>query len=118
MDDISDKLKGILSDPEGMEKILGIAKTLQGSFVSKNTSDSPISEQNDLIIDETKSKKENKNQNDSLDFKTILSSNNAERTQLLKALRPFFKDEKKEKVDKIIRTIQALELLSYTNDLI
>ncbi|MBR5295218.1 MAG: hypothetical protein IKU24_01355 [Clostridia bacterium] len=48
----------------------------------------------------------------------LLGNGSRERVNLLCAMRPFVKDEKKEKLDKIISTMKTLDLITSTQKLL
>lgn len=119
MDSFSDKLKTVLSDPESMAKITEIAKnfaakssapSLEGDFSAEKESASegapfdPLSEMiHSPVIAEAL---------------RVLGNGSRERVALLSAMRPFVKDEKKEKLDKIIGTMKTLDLITSAQKLL
>ena len=117
MDSFSDKLKTVLSDPESMAKITEIAKGFaareqQGTVESENDREgekksektSPVMEliQSPAIAEALR----------------LLGNGSRERVNLLLAMRPFVKDNKKEKLDKIIGTMRTLDLITSTQKLL
>lgn len=101
MDDLSEKLAGILNDPESMERVRQMAENL-------------LSE-----------KEEKPQNNNNFDFfpdgdtlKTIMnivsrlkSSDNDSRTQLIAALKPHLSEPKREKADTAIKILKLIEML-------
>lgn len=105
----SDKLKTVLSDPEAMEKIATLAKSFAGNTApggenlpapDPGEGPPPDGGIGDLLKSPAIA--------EALRF---LSDGSRERMALLCAMRPFVKDEKKEKLDRIIQTMKTLDLL-------
>lgn len=120
MDSFSEKLKTVLSDPESMAKITEIAKgfaaknsapSLEGSQPAEEKSEEsgggvfdPISEMiRSPVISEAL---------------RVLGNGSRERVALLSAMRPFVKEEKKQKLDKIISTMKTLDLITSAQKLL
>ena len=95
----SDKLNSILSDPEGMEKIVSLAKSLgekkedireqksqPAPDILKNIASSPLF--------------------------SMLTEGEKERICLLKALKPYMSDARRAKLDTVINAMEGLEALS------
>ena len=114
MDTFSDKLKTVLSDPESMAKITELAK----NFAAK--------EKKEPVPTELDGKAESGGSvlSDLMEAPAIhkalqvLSDGSRERIALLCAMRPFVKEEKKEKLDKIISTMKTLDLISSAQKLL
>ncbi len=118
MDSFSDKLKTVLSDPESMAKITEIAK----NFAAKNAAPS---------LEKAPSQEEEKGEEKAFDpmgeilhspviaeALRVLGNGSRERVALLSAMRPFVKEEKKEKLDKIIGTMKTLDLITSAQKLL
>ena len=106
----SDQLKTVLSDPDAMSTIATLAK--------KFASHSPTGE---------KAAQNGENRREAFPPTAVLGElmdqpaissalkylgeGSSERMALLQAMRPFVKDEKKEKLDRIVQTMQMLDLL-------
>lgn len=114
MDGFSDKLKTVLSDPESMAKITELAK----NFAAKENRGQGE------VFEERKSVSEGAVFKDLMDTPAIhkalavLSDGSRERIALLCAMRPFVKEEKKEKLDKIISTMKTLDLITSAQKLL
>lgn len=102
MEDLSEKINGILSSPEALEQIKGLSEMLGLSQVH-NTPKSEQALPDDTLSLVTKIAPFVKNINKEDD--TI---------RLLKALRPFLSDERTKKIDsaeKILRILKCLPML-------
>lgn len=100
MDDISQKLAGILNDPESMERVRKMAESILGE-----EEESPP--QNSSIFDGINPQELN----------TIMSligkfnsSGNDPRANLLNALKPHLSEPRREKVDTAIKLLKIIEL--------
>lgn len=105
MDDISEKLSSLLSDPEGMEKIRNMAQNLLGS----KPEESPKINNDDLDIDIgalTGILKKMKG-----------PAGNDSRINLLLALKPNLSKEKQAKVDSAIKILRLIELAPILKDM-
>ncbi len=117
MDSFSDKLKTVLSDPESMAKITEIAK----GFAAREGKERTEEEKHD-------SQKGNAPKADPVmelvrspaisEALRLLGNGSRERVNLLLAMRPFVKENKKEKLDKIIGTMKTLDLITSTQKLL
>ena len=114
MDGFSDKLKTVLSDPESMAKITELAK----NFAAKEKQDiqssgeKPEGAPDKAVLGELM-------QTPAIHKAlTVLSDGSRERIALLCAMRPFVKEEKKEKLDKIISTMKTLDLITSAQKLL
>ena len=120
MDSFSDKLKTVLSDPESMAKITEIAK----SFAAKNSA--PPSLEGGTSAEEGKASQGNAFDPMAEMLRSpmiaealrVLGNGSRERVALLSAMRPFVKEEKKEKLDKIIGTMKTLDLITSAQKLL
>ena len=115
MDGFSDKLKTVLSDPESMAKITELAKNFaakenQSNFVPKEEKEQGPGDK--AVLGELM-------QTPAIHKAlTVLSDGSRERIALLCAMRPFVKEEKKEKLDKIISTMKTLDLITSAQKLL
>lgn len=110
--DFSEKLKTVLSDPDAMATIAGLAKNFareekreekreeRPPEVPPAPPQSPASGFGELM-----------RQPAIAEALRVLGDGSRERLNLLRAMRPFVKEEKKEKLDRIIQTMQTLDLL-------
>ena len=103
MDGFSEKLKTVLSDPESMAKITEIAR----GFAEKKAQppSAPTLPAPDSMGELLQSPA-------IAEALRLLGNGSRERVELLKAMRPFVKEEKKARLDKIISTMKTLELLT------
>ena len=121
MDGFSDQLKTVLNDPESMAKIAELAK----KFAARNEAPTPEDAPSLPVTSGEKG--------DSSPFGAVaeglrspaiaealrlLSNGSRERVALLQAMRPFVREEKKEKLDKIIQTMKTLDLITSAQKLI
>ena len=125
MDQFSDRLKTVLSDPESMEKIAEIAKSFaqkektaescgggeengEGLILPRREADpggaAPAREAiRTPVIEEAL---------------RLLANGSRERVALLLAMRPFVKEEKRQKLDQIIHTMKTLDLITSAQKLL
>ena len=101
---LQDKISEILSSPEDVKKLMDIVgnlglskKPLETEAVEKDEASSSSGQEAD--------------QKDISAIERILKTGKDERIQLLTALRPYLKDEKREKIDNILRLLNAAEIL-------
>lgn len=103
MDDLSEKLSGILSDPEAMRDIAALASQLGV--------DSPGLHKEEKLADDTAAMLTG--------LMPMLGSLKQEddTTRLLEALRPFLSEERQRKLDKAKRLIRVMKLMPLLKDL-
>lgn len=111
MDGFSEKLKTVLSDPESMAKITEIARGFAEKKSAPPQGDAPPLPAPSPVGDLLQSPA-------IAEALRLLGNGSRERVALLQAMRPFVKDEKKEKLDKIIGTMKTLDLLTSTQKLL
>ncbi len=112
----SDKLKTVLSDPDAMATITKLAKNFsQSTSGAENAQE--VSSESALTADK-KPLEEMMEQPAIAAALKLLGDGSRERMALLQAMRPFVKQEKKEKLDRIIQTMKMLDLLVSTQKLI
>ena len=123
MDGFSDQLKTVLNDPESMAKIAELAK----KFAARNEAPTPPTGEAPplpLPAGEESASMPFGNVLEGLRSPAIaealrlLSNGSRERVALLQAMRPFVREEKKEKLDKIIQTMKTLDLITSAQKLI
>ena len=108
MDDLSEKLAGILNDPESMERVKKIAESILGEDNSKPTA-SPFENIGEALGGEEISA--------IISIITKLkSSGNDPRSQLLTALKPHLSSPRQEKVDTAIKILKMLEIMPLIKD--
>ena len=100
MDDLSEKLAGLLNDPESMENMKRMAESLLGGDnTSKSNNESSL-------FDDVKTAQTVMNL-----LNQLKNSDNDSRTQLLYALKPLLSEPKREKVDTAIKILKLIEML-------
>ena len=104
MDTFSDKLKTVLSDPESMAKITELAKNFAAKE-NKGEAQTSGKDEKALLGELMQTPAIHK-------ALTVLSDGSRERIALLSAMRPFVKEEKQVKLDKIITTMKTLDLIT------
>ena len=107
MEDMAGKISELLSDPEGMSKIMAVAESL---FKSDDAKTPPTPE--------TEAPSGGFSLPDGLDFSKIMSimsvfnsQQNDRRSELLLALKPHLSLERREKVDKAVKLLKIVSLL-------
>ena len=121
MDGFSDQLKTVLNDPESMAKIAELAKNFAARKEAPPTGEAPPLP---LPAGEESASMPFGNVLEGLRSPAIaealrlLSNGSRERVALLQAMRPFVREEKKEKLDKIIQTMKTLDLITSAQKLI
>ena len=113
--DLSDKLKSVLADPESMAKIMDLAQNF--SLRPSEPAAGPEPEESAPVAaplpGEALPRKKIFDEVPYLaEIVRVFGEGSHERVALLQAMRPFVREEKQEKLDKIIQTLKALELLS------
>ena len=130
MDSFSDKLKTVLNDPESMAKIAELAKNFAGGKAAPAAP--PENVPNESVesrgpVESHALAGETSGLAGAFDLirspaiaeaLQMLQNGSRERVALLQAMRPFVRDEKKEKLDKIIQTMKTLDLISSAQKLI
>lgn len=117
MDSFSDRLNSVLSDPESMAKIASLAKSFaespKGGAGAAETSLEAIEPlgKEDPFREMLRTPAIRK-------ALEMLGDGSRERLALLTAMRPFVREEKKEKLDHIIATMKMLDLISSAQKLL
>ena len=110
MDDLSEKLSSILSDPEAMRDIAALASQLgvdaSGVHKEEDKRPEPHMPQNDTAAQ-------------LMALAPMLGSMKQEddTTRLLDAMRPFLSEERRQKLDKAKRLIKVMKLMPLIKDL-
>lgn len=116
MDSFSDKLKTVLSDPESMAKITEIAKGFAAKEGKTHVNDEERrTEKGEAATDLMTELVHSPAIGEAL---RLLGNGSRERVNLLLAMRPFVKENKKEKLDKIISTMRTLDLITSAQKLL
>ena len=108
MDDLSEKLAGLLNDPDTMNRVRQMAENILGENKSEPQTNS-ISNIGDMLGGEELGKIMSL-------IGQLKTQGNDSRTQLLSALKPHLSEPKREKVDTAIKILRMLELLPLIKD--
>ena len=104
-DNISEMLKGVMSDPETMSKLMSVAQGLMGSQPSGNDKphDTEPKQSTEASEPEPKAQPSNAKHNP-------LSSGNEERIALISAIRPYLSPERRRSADSLIKMLKMMKL--------
>lgn len=100
MDDLSEKLNSILSDPQSLNRIREMAEGLLGE--QKPAENDPFPDIDIGKIMNIVGK--------------IKNSNTSSREKLLLALRPHLKEERRERVDTAVKILKLIEIAPFLKD--
>lgn len=95
-DDLSEKIRAVLSDPESAAKIAAIASSLGAS----GESSSPPKEESAPSLPAASA------------LQLPFNRGNDRNTALLHAIKPFLREDKRDKLDSLIRALSVAELIS------
>lgn len=95
-ENLSEMLKGVLSDPDAMSKIMGAAQGLMGAQSAPNQKD-------DTASVSSEEKKEDA-------VKVVGKTGNEERIALIMALRPYLSPERRKNADNLIKMLKMMKL--------
>ena len=102
--DFSEQLSRVLTDPESMKAIRQIAQNLSADEKAAPKSAAALGAENSCAASAQ-----------SLPFVSdalkLFQNGSRERVALLSALRPFIKEDKRERLDRIIQTLRMLDVL-------
>lgn len=114
MDELSEKLAGILNDPESMQRVRQMAQSLLGS---EKTEQEPPNTENPLSL------LTGEGMPDAKQLKTIMgimsklnSTAGDNRAELLLALKPHLSEQRRSKVDSAVKILKLIELLPLLKD--
>lgn len=124
MDDFSDKISSILSDPESMGKILNVVKAMSGGGAladneNNGSNDSELKNDISAVLDKEGIGEEKANEDKKSPVGALLSSpeleklfgnGNKERCALLMSMRPFLASSKRSRIDEIVRTLKLIDM--------
>ena len=126
-DQLSEKLKNILADPDSLKSILSIASAFGSVNNNKSISSSDASEKSSEVPDTQERVNEEKPSDavvePSVNAMQMVSAfgnkaNNADdRVNLLLSIKPFLSEKKRQRVDSIVKALGAARLLSSYKDL-
>ena len=110
-DDLSDKLSGILNDPQAMRDIAALAKELGVDASGLHKEEAPPQTVPPKPADDMMTQL--------LSLAPMLGSLKQEddTTRLLDAMRPFLSEERRQKLDKAKRLIKVMKLMPLLKDL-
>ncbi len=97
-DDLSEKIRAVLSDPESAAKIAAIASSLGVSGAAEKQ---PPQEDVPAAVPTA-----------ALPAQLPFNRGNDKNTALLHAIKPFLREEKRDKLDSLIRAMSVAELIS------
>ena len=117
-DDLGEKLNAMLSDPESLSRLAGMASALASSGVLSGLMGNPKASGGETASDDTKapSMSEDNRPSDTLPAETQKSLQNGIRavngrhSALLRALKPYLGQEKQARIDQMMRLLQLAEL--------
>ncbi len=121
MDNFSDKIMAILNNPEGLESIMSIAKSLGGKdkddkATAENTNkDESIS---NALMKIGEGKKASESGFDLSALEELFNHNKSNRLELLKALKPYIKPDKQGKIDNIMSAMKTIDLIYSAKNLL
>jgi len=129
MDDISDKISSMLSDPESMERILNVVKSMGISSddkMSEKEKEGKESIQASYKEADTEEKAPqgsgNKNPLSSIlaspELERLFGSGNKERCALLSAMGPFLSISKRERLEEIVKTLKLIDMFYGAKELL
>ena len=109
MDDLQNKLAGILNDPESMERVRQMAENIFSN--GQTTENSPA--ENETLGNVPSGEDLQK----IISVVSMLNSQkDSKRTHLLNALKPYLSDTRKEKADNAIKILKLLDILPHLKD--
>lgn len=117
-DDLGEKLNAMLSDPESLSRLAGMASALASSGVLSGLMGNPKAGGGETASDDTKapSMSEDNRPSDTLPVEAQQSLQNGIRavnsrhSALLRALKPYLGQEKQARIDQMMRLLQLAEL--------
>ena len=101
-DNFSEMVKSVMSDPEAMSKLMGVAKTLMSDGSSDGQSLDGGKAEHEL--------KESVEVSQSESIISRISNGNEERIALISALRPFLSAERRRSADNLIKMLKMMKL--------
>lgn len=109
MDDLSEKLAGLLNDPDTMNRVRKMAESILGEEEETSNQNEPNNDFGSMLGTD--------------ELQTIISIigkfnslGNDPRSQLLTALKPHLSEPRREKVDTAIKILKVLEILPLMKD--
>ncbi len=104
MEELADKIKAMLSDPEGVQRIMGIARAL-----GEKTSDVPEPPKEEKPVSLLGEDNPLHSILNNPELKRMFGSDCKNRNQLLSALCPFLSEEKRTKLQRILKATSTIE---------
>lgn len=102
---LEEKISEILSSPEDLKKIIGLVGSLSGT-------------KKDEIETEAVEKSSEDAPRENSEIEKLFRHGKNERLILLSALKPYLKDDKKDKIDTLLKMLNAAELLFSAKNII
>lgn len=110
MDELSERLAGVLNDPESMNRVRQMAESILGSGQEPSAKgDSSFFDGEGTVPSADELKK-------IMNIMSKLKSADDSRTRLLLALKPHLSEPRKEKVDTAIKLLKLVDLLPYIKE--
>ena len=101
---ISEMLKGVLSDPDAMKKLMGAAEALMGGNGSQAPTETEASVSSSKPLEREEETEGNPHP------KPECRAGNNERIALIAALRPYLSPERRQTADSLIKMLKMLKL--------
>ena len=102
---LEDKISELLSSPEDLKKIIGLVGSLSGNKSDKIETDAVEKSSEDATGENSEIEK-------------LFRHGKNERMMLLSALKPYLNDDKKDKIDTLLKMLNAAELLFSAKNII
>ncbi len=91
MDDISEMLKSVMSDPETMSKLMSVAQELTNNDKQPSQPENPPEKEPEVKA-------------------SLLTKGNEERIALISAIRPYLSPERRKSADSMIKMLKMMKL--------
>lgn len=115
MDNFSEKIMAVLNNPEGLESIMSIAKSLGLKDQKKeNPAAAAEADGESLSTALVEAQGEQKSGSGGLDLsglENLFNHNKSNRLELLKALKPYIKPDKQGKIDNIMSAMRTIDVI-------
>ena len=100
---ISEMLKGVLTDPDALKKLMGAAETLMGNGNKSKADEDPPTPHSD-------SPEQGESREDDRHSERGHRAGNNERIALIAALRPYLSPERRQTANSLIKMLKMLKL--------
>lgn len=114
MENIAEKMQSLLSDEEGLKQLQSLYDILSGNSKKEDNNESEEPENHDETADSQAGEMPELDLGSILKLQSLFSSDPSENknTALLTALRPHLSEEKQYKVDKAVKILNLLDMIS------